>query len=84
MLNIRNPYSLAILVYLLAMQKQGRYLRKDDIMYHFNVNEFVTRDSINNLHYMGYIFIKREKNTWDNKYFAFEKPQMFYPVPPEF
>lgn len=80
---IRDPYSLAILVYLLAMQKQDRYLRKDELMYHFNINEFVTRYSINNLHYMGYISINRAKNSYDNKYFAFDRPQMFYP-PKEF
>jgi hypothetical protein len=78
--SIRNPYALAILVYLLAMQKRRRYLRKDEIMIHFNINEFVCKDSINHLHYMGYISINRAQNSYDNKYFAFERPQMFYPT----
>lgn len=80
MYNISNPYALAILVYLLAMQKRGKFLRKNDLMINFNINEFVCKCAISDLLYMGYISIDPAKNSYNNKYFAFDRPQMFCPV----
>ena len=77
---IRNPYALAILVYLLAMQKRGKISRKNDLMIHFNINAFVASDSVNYLLEHGYLSVERHKNSDHNTYHAFDIPQKLYPV----
>lgn len=72
----KNPYCVAIYVYLVTMP----LATKEQICQWYSINETVCKHSLVDLHYAGYVQIFRNKDSAWNKYVAFQSPQCFYPT----